>query len=82
MSVKAVSIDTTPKSDPDPISEIQMHIPSVLFSILIASMALALPTKMSNRERLFPRLVLQKLDTNADEDSLQFQPALDFNRNS
>ncbi|CCT72039.1 uncharacterized protein FFB20_05690 [Fusarium fujikuroi] len=59
-----------------------MHIPSVLFSTLILSTASAFPTKTSNPERLFPRLLLRKLDTNADEHSLRFQPALDLDRDS
>ncbi|KAF5639285.1 NLP4 [Fusarium sp. NRRL 52700] len=58
-----------------------MHIQSLLLSTLgLVSITSAFPSQISNPERLFPRLLLQKLDANADEDSLRYQPALDFDK--
>ncbi|KAF5704908.1 hypothetical protein FMUND_12322 [Fusarium mundagurra] len=60
-----------------------MHIPSLLFSALgVISIASAFPSRISNPGQLFPRLLLQKLDANADEDSLRYQPALRFGKNT
>ncbi|KAF5604339.1 hypothetical protein FPCIR_885 [Fusarium pseudocircinatum] len=70
-----------------------MHIPSLLFSILgVVSIAAAIPLRVPNPHRVsnphrVPKLVrpipvLQKLDENADEDSLRYQPALYFHKNS
>ncbi|PNP74116.1 hypothetical protein FNYG_12560 [Fusarium nygamai] len=58
-----------------------MHIPSLLLSILgVASIASAFPSRISKPERLFPRPASQKLDANADEDSLRYQPAFYFDK--
>ncbi|KAF5547704.1 NLP4 [Fusarium mexicanum] len=58
-----------------------MHIPSLLFSIIgLVSIASAFPSRISNPQRLYPRVILNKLDANADEDSLRYQPALDFDK--
>src|SRR6478736_3299237 len=58
-----------------------MHIPT-LFALGLVSIASALPSRISNPEKLFRRLLLRKLDINADEDSLRYQPALDFDKDS
>ncbi|KAF5545313.1 hypothetical protein FPHYL_10767 [Fusarium phyllophilum] len=58
-----------------------MHIPSLLFSILgVVSIASAFPSQISNPERPFPRPASQKLDANADKDSLRYQPAFYFGK--
>ncbi|KAL9572321.1 hypothetical protein ACKAV7_003522 [Fusarium commune] len=60
-----------------------MHIPTLFPSTLgLVSIVSAFPSRMSNPERLSRRLLLRKLDTNADEDSLRYQPALDFDKDS
>ncbi|KAG5804535.1 hypothetical protein H9Q74_008771 [Fusarium xylarioides] len=58
-----------------------MHIPSLLFSILgLVSIASAFPSRISKPERPFPRPASQKLDANADKDSLRYQPAFYFDK--
>ncbi|KAF5548202.1 hypothetical protein FNAPI_8306 [Fusarium napiforme] len=53
-----------------------MHIPSLLLSILgVASIASAFPSQISK-----PGQQSQKLDANADEDSLRYQPAFYFEK--
>ncbi|PCD42835.1 hypothetical protein AU210_005360 [Fusarium oxysporum f. sp. radicis-cucumerinum] len=60
-----------------------MHIPTLFLSALgLVSIASAFPSRISNPEKLFRRLLLRRLDTNADEDSLRYQPALDFDKDS
>ncbi|KAF5684326.1 mosquitocidal toxin [Fusarium circinatum] len=58
-----------------------MHIPSLLLStIQLLSIASAFPSRISNPERLYPRVLLNKLKASAGEDSLRYQPALDFDK--
>ncbi|EGU89413.1 hypothetical protein FOXB_00037 [Fusarium oxysporum f. sp. conglutinans Fo5176] len=60
-----------------------MHIPTLFLSALgLVFIASAFPSRISNPEKLFRRLLLRRLDTNADEDSLRYQPALDFDKDS
>ncbi|KAF5687850.1 necrosis inducing protein [Fusarium denticulatum] len=58
-----------------------MHIPPLLFSILgVVSIAAAIPSRVPKLVRLIP--TLQKLDANADEDSLRYQPVLYSGKNN
>ncbi|KAF5585218.1 NLP4 [Fusarium subglutinans] len=48
-----------------------MHIPSLLLSTIgLISITSAFPSRISNPERLYPRVILNKLDANADEDTI------------
>ncbi|KAG9497460.1 hypothetical protein J7337_010321 [Fusarium musae] len=59
-----------------------MYIPSLLLSILgVVSIACAFPSQISNPEQLRGNSsASQKLDANADEDSLRYQPAFYFDK--